>query len=599
MAHSTKMTLRAAFFLLLITIVQTFAYKASPDIPAGLPKESTPQFLLITVDDGLNQLSYDATHKVLGHGHKNPNGSPLPFTYYVQVKYTDFHKVQQRYAEGSEIAVHTMTHNTGVTTDYDTWYAEIIGCRNALSKYAKIPQEDIVGFRAPYLAHSDASFHVLANNGFLYESSVGEVIGKKSKGIDSYIWPYTFEETDAQNYGAGEGPKQPYPNLWEVPMWSFYKADKTITTPMDYPGTHAELIAMFKEAFNARYNGNRAPMGLFFHSSWFEKESNVAALNDFLSWALAQNGVWSVTNRQLIEWMKTPQTIDKMNNFAPLQYTQPSSGTETPDGWDNNGDGTVDEGFVHTCRYPEGNFATVYPDCPAEYPNPVVVPTTPITATVGADTTVIIGKGATPWNRDVTYNTGDTVAHNDHIWACKWYSRNNEPGATAWGPWEDLGSYVTYKLSYNGTITPSGTVRVAKGSDQTFTITPKEGYKIATLLVDGKVVPITNSYPFHTVEKAHSIHVEFAPDGAKTARTPLLGEQAETAPSYNDTFIALDGPCKDVLLWSEHHDWTVYAMGEKRVHKGKVWECSNVAYAIYEPATSWGNFGWREVAPCK
>ncbi len=512
MPNSVKTALRTAFILLIVAAVQVSARKASPTIPGGLLKSETPQFILITVDDGLHRLSYDATEKVLGHGHKNPNGAPLPFTYYVQVKYTDFHTVQQRYAQGSEIAVHTMTHTTDKKSDYDTWHAEITGCREVLSQYAKIPKEDIVGFRAPYLAYSDASFNILANNGFLYESSVGEVIGNRSKGTDSFIWPYTFEETNGQRYSSGEGPAQPYPNLWEVPMWSYYKADNTITTPMDYPGTYAELTAMFKKAFNDRYNGNRAPMGLFFHSSWFGTESNITALNDFLTWALAQEGVWTTTNHQLIEWMKTPQPINKMNTFAPVQYTPPASGAEIADGWDNNGDGSIDEGFVNTCTYTNGNFSTV-DECPADYPVPVIIKTNAVRATVTADTIWIIGESATPWSSSVTYNTGDTVSINGHNWACKWYSFNNEPGSSNWGPWKDLGSYITPELTFNGTITPSGSVRVPHGENQTFTFTPKTGYKLGTLTVNGLVENSDGSYTLTKVETAQTINIEFIPAG--------------------------------------------------------------------------------------
>ena len=62
----------------------------------------------------------------------------------------------------------------------------------------------------------------------------------------------------------------------------------------------------------------------------------------------------------------------------------------------------------------------------------------------------------------------------------------------------------------NGTISPSGPVSVNKGDDKKFTITPSEGYVIASLKVDGtEVENPSNTYTFTNVTSNHTIDVSF------------------------------------------------------------------------------------------
>jgi len=44
------------------------------------------------------------------------------------------------------------------------------------------------------------------------------------------------------------------------------------------------------------------------------------------------------------------------------------------------------------------------------------------------------------WTSTWVYGGGETVVHQGHRWTAQWYSRNQEPTATPWGPWRDLGT---------------------------------------------------------------------------------------------------------------------------------------------------------------
>jgi len=63
-----------------------------------------------------------------------------------------------------------------------------------------------------------------------------------------------------------------------------------------------------------------------------------------------------------------------------------------------------------------------------------------------------------------------------------------------------------------GSISPSGTSSVNYGDSLTFTITPDTGYHISQVIVDGINAGVVNSYTFHNVTSAHTIHVNFAID---------------------------------------------------------------------------------------
>ncbi|MBR0414849.1 MAG: hypothetical protein IJI67_07250 [Clostridia bacterium] len=71
---------------------------------------------------------------------------------------------------------------------------------------------------------------------------------------------------------------------------------------------------------------------------------------------------------------------------------------------------------------------------------------------------------------------------------------------------------LTYKItvtkSGKGAVTKSATVKC--GASYTVKIVPTAGYKIKSIVVDGKKVKLTNAYTFKNVTKAHSIKVTFS-----------------------------------------------------------------------------------------
>ena len=72
-----------------------------------------------------------------------------------------------------------------------------------------------------------------------------------------------------------------------------------------------------------------------------------------------------------------------------------------------------------------------------------------------------------------------------------------------------FGHAVTASAGVGGSIDPSGTVGVADGADQTFTITPATGYHVLDVLVDGVSVGAVTTYTFSGVTADHTIAASF------------------------------------------------------------------------------------------
>jgi hypothetical protein len=99
---------------------------------------------------------------------------------------------------------------------------------------------------------------------------------------------------------------------------------------------------------------------------------------------------------------------------------------------------------------------------------------------------------------------------------------------------------VTYKIKTytisassgaNGSISPSGSVVVNHGSNQTFTMTPSGGYQVSAVLIDGSSVGIVSSYTFTNVTSNHTISVTYQLSGTNYTITASAGANGSITPS--------------------------------------------------------------------
>lgn len=94
------------------------------------------------------------------------------------------------------------------------------------------------------------------------------------------------------------------------------------------------------------------------------------------------------------------------------------------------------------------------------------------------------------------------------------------------GPGEVTASFtvLTFTISASagsgGDISPSGSDAVNYGEDQSFTITPTEGYHITDVLVDSSSVGAVESYSFTSVVADHTVTASFALDETSSSGIP-------------------------------------------------------------------------------
>ena len=83
-------------------------------------------------------------------------------------------------------------------------------------------------------------------------------------------------------------------------------------------------------------------------------------------------------------------------------------------------------------------------------------------------------------------------------------------------PAVDPDYFITASAGANGSISPSGSVGVVSGGNQSFTITPNGGYVINDVLVDGGSIGPQSNYNFPDVQADHTISASFTASEAVT-----------------------------------------------------------------------------------
>ncbi|MPC23203.1 hypothetical protein E2C01_016244 [Portunus trituberculatus] len=327
----------------------------------GFSAAETPQLVLLTFDDSINDLNKDLYTELFENGRLNPNGCPILSTMYVSHEWTDYSQVQNLYADGHEIASHSITAMPHVTPETDTthlkiplekrdtqnhvlknyntttatllldsimhsfgeqfstskWAKEIAGQREILSAYGGVKMEDVRGMRAPFLAvGGNKMYRMLYEQNFTYDSSMPVYENNPPS------WPYTLDYRLFHDCMIPPCPTNSFPGLWQVPMvmWQDLKGGRcsmgdACTTPPDAEGVYKMLIKNFER----HYTTNRAPFGLFYHAAWFTTPHHKEGFIAFLDTITAMDDVWLVTNWQTLQWMRDPQPLSRVKNFGPFQ----------------------------------------------------------------------------------------------------------------------------------------------------------------------------------------------------------------------------------------------------------------------------------------
>lgn len=344
---------------------------ASTSPPGGLNPKDVPQFILFTADDAVQSYTINSVNQFLAQ-RKNPNGCPPKMTYFVSLNYTNYSMVTDWYVAGNEIADHTMTHVGTPPIN------EVDGNIIALNSLSGIPISAIQGFRAPYLSYTPDTMRHLKDAGFTYDSSTSSSTPANDSNTDAY-WPYTLDSGFANDCLTVQGLCQgqvKLPGMWEIPMYGIFDEKQSagvhLMDPwLDDPDPN-KILNWMKSTFLTHYNGNRQPFGLYTHpihlATGYPGVPSPTALinmvNQFLDWAQEMQGVWIISNAQLLEWSKHPVPLANLNSVTALGCSTPAITDKICNGMPQN-----QAGLLQNCPFPDFPFTTCY-GCPTVAPTP-------------------------------------------------------------------------------------------------------------------------------------------------------------------------------------------------------------------------------------
>jgi hypothetical protein len=144
-------------------------------------------------------------------------------------------------------------------------------------------------------------------------------------------------------------------------------------------------------------------------------------------------------------------------------------------------------------------------------------------ATVTANVTLPSGQQVLTLNQD----TGGGV------WNINYASFATSGGGTTFT--------ITASAGSGGSISPSGSVGVNQGANQSFTITPNSGFTVSSVTVDGGNQGAITSFTFSNVQANHTISATFASSGGGRTLTGSSGNgwhALAISPAATGTFTA-------------------------------------------------------------
>jgi len=285
--------------------------------PANM--KDKPQVVLLTFDDAINKHQYDNyITKIFNDERRNPNGCHIGGTFYVCHEYTNYQIVHDIWRRGIEIALHSITHRTGINfwRDMNQTMAEkeFVGMRSLISHFAHIPEEDIVGMRAPYLQIAgDTTYKMLQDNGLKYDCSIPS---------PQLLFPYTLDYQMEQSCSLPPCPKKCHPGIWTVPMNELIDLDGNHCSMLDgcpsRPQNKEDMLRLLKDNFYRAYNGDRTPFGIYQHLALLQGFPYIwEAYNEFIDYILTKDDVYILNTAQMLDWMENPVNSEEAKHFAP------------------------------------------------------------------------------------------------------------------------------------------------------------------------------------------------------------------------------------------------------------------------------------------
>ncbi|KAL4447280.1 hypothetical protein ABPG77_007313 [Micractinium sp. CCAP 211/92] len=279
---------------------------APSESPSSEERNSTvPSFVFFSIDGALMESAWQSgyTNFVRLVENRNPNGCRIPMTWFASKQGLGQGKcevAQRIHAVGHELATHSVMHSKDVLNfTYEQMKADIQGVKDWLVNECGIPEDVVVGYRAPYFYVNNFTGQALAELGFLYDSSLPD----KNYTQQAGRWDQGMDLVCNRDYRQCQGwPQWP---VWEVPAYRLPGEDKR-TDPAPSLELNLTVYQRLEADFN-RKRGYGVPVSLATHGNYLtDAPEAVADMLDFIDWALDQNNTWVITYSQYIQYLQNP-----------------------------------------------------------------------------------------------------------------------------------------------------------------------------------------------------------------------------------------------------------------------------------------------------
>jgi peptidoglycan/xylan/chitin deacetylase (PgdA/CDA1 family) len=212
--------------------------------------------------------------------------------------------INDLYRNGHEIASHAVGHFDGSRWSAEEWtqefgsYRELltnVAANNGLDSSVKFafPPSEVVGFRAPYLAHSPGLYAALKDNGFRYDTSGdGEPQDWPDK-IDD-LWRFNLVELKLADSGR---------RALSMDYNFFAAQSRAVVDPARHDAFRDEMLQTYLDYFKSNYAGNRAPLNIGHHFFDYQDGAYREALETFARMVCGLPEVRCATYAELADFM--------------------------------------------------------------------------------------------------------------------------------------------------------------------------------------------------------------------------------------------------------------------------------------------------------
>lgn len=276
-----------------------------------------PQMVYFAFDGPIDGTVGRYFQTLFDQSRRNPNECPIRFSLFLSHENTDYNQVQELYDNGAEIGTNGLGKNYLATKE--SVLNEAMKMKQNIILNTEIPDSDIKGFRSPYLSTAgDGQVEALKKAGYNYDMSY-TFTRRPYNSLNA--WPVTLDYGWPYICNIEPCPVKSHKGFWEVPVNSLYDWTNTdICTYADecrnQPNTEDETYQYLMDNFMNSYRGNKAPFGIHLHPRWFHIHRYLRGVNRFIKELVKKKDVYIISVSDVLEWMKDPVTLEKINKFS-------------------------------------------------------------------------------------------------------------------------------------------------------------------------------------------------------------------------------------------------------------------------------------------